>query len=114
MQSLFGPKLYIAFGYLFLTSIIVALTTATATILMCYFHLCAEDYRWHFRAFLAGGGSAFWLMAYGLLYWATKLQLPGLANKVLYLGYLLLLCLLDFFVTGTIGFVATYAFLRVI
>lgn len=105
---------------------------------MCYFHLCAEDYRsasidlssrspkvskltsrfalhrWHWRAFLAGGGSAFWLLAYGLFYWATKLELPGIANKVLFLGYLLLISLLDFFITGAIGFVSCYLFLRVI
>ena len=45
MQSLFGAKVYYAFGFLALTSVIVALTTAATTILMCYFHLCAEDYR---------------------------------------------------------------------
>ncbi|ORY89710.1 hypothetical protein BCR35DRAFT_287713 [Leucosporidium creatinivorum] len=114
LQSLFGAKIYFAFGFLALTSVIVALTTATTTILMCYFHLCAEDYRWHWRAFLAGGGSAFWLLAYGLFYWATKLELPGIANKVLFLGYLLLISLLDFFITGAIGFVSCYLFLRVI
>lgn len=81
---------------------------------MCYFHLCAEEYRWHWRAFLAGGGSAFWLLAYGLLYWATRLHLDGFANKVLYLGYLLLISLVSFLVTGAFGFVACYAFLRVI
>jgi transmembrane 9 superfamily member 2/4 len=70
--------------------------------------------RWHWRAFLAGGGSAFWLLAYGLFYWATKLELPGIANKVLFLGYLLLISLLDFFITGAIGFVSCYLFLRVI
>lgn len=45
MQSLFGAKAYVAFGFLALTSSVVALTTATVAILMCYFHLCAEDYR---------------------------------------------------------------------
>lgn len=45
LQSLFGAKIYFAFGFLALTTVIVALTTATTTILMCYFHLCAEDYR---------------------------------------------------------------------
>ena len=71
-------------------------------------------HRWHWRAFLAGGGSAFWLLAYGLFYWATRLELPGIANKVLFLGYLLLISLLDFFITGAIGFVSCYLFLRII
>ncbi|KAM0746172.1 endosomal P24A protein [Meredithblackwellia eburnea MCA 4105] len=114
MQSLFGAKVYYAFGFLALTFAVVALTTATSTILLSYFLLSAEEYRWHWRSFLAGGGSAFWLLAYGILYWATRLHLDGFANKVLYLGYLLILTALSFLITGSIGFVSTYAFLRVI
>ncbi|KAK4703342.1 transmembrane 9 superfamily member 2/4, partial [Phenoliferia sp. Uapishka_3] len=114
MQSLFGAKVYYAFGFLALTFAVVALTTATTTILMCYFWLCAEEYRWQWRSFLAGGGSAFWLLAYGLLYWMTRLHLDGFANKVLYLGYLLLISFLCFLITGAIGFVSCWAFLRVI
>lgn len=70
--------------------------------------------RWHWRSFLAGAGSSFYIFAYGLLYWASKLHLPGFANKVLYLGYLALVSGLSGIVTGTIGFAATWGFLRVI
>ncbi len=84
--------------------------------------------RWHWRAFLTGGGSAFWLLAYGLFYWASRLSLDSLSSVILYLGYLLLLVLLDFLVTGTsnllwqpfhliwfpgtIGFLASYWAIR--
>ena len=78
----------------------VALTTATVTILFTYFVLCAEDYRWHWRAFVTGGGSAFWLLAYGLFYWASRLSLDSFSSVVVYMGYLLLLALFDFLVTG--------------
>lgn len=61
-------------------------------------------YRWHWRAFLAGGGSAFWLFAYGVFYWASRLSLGSFSSVVLYMGYLLLLCLLDFLVTGRSSF----------
>ncbi|KAL1718886.1 hypothetical protein EV715DRAFT_252107 [Schizophyllum commune] len=108
MSSLFASRAYYAFGFLALTAGVVALTTATVTILFTYFILCAEEYRWHWRAFLTGGGSAFWLLAYGLFYWASRLSLDSFSSVVLYLGYLLLLVLLDFLVTGTIGFLASY------
>jgi transmembrane 9 superfamily member 2/4 len=85
--------------------------------------------RWHWRAFLTGGGSAFWLLAYGLFYWISRLSLDSFSSVVLYLGYLFLLVLLDFLVTGwsfpasltqrlitfpvgTIGFLATYWAIR--
>ncbi|KAL0955960.1 hypothetical protein HGRIS_002142 [Hohenbuehelia grisea] len=111
LSSLFASRAYYAFGFLALTAIVVALTTATVTILFSYFVLCAEEYRWHWRAFLTGGGSAFWLLAYGLFYWASRLSLD-FSGVVLYLGYLLLLVLLDFLVTGTIGFLASYWAIR--
>lgn len=110
-----------------------ALTTATVTILYVYFALCAEDYRWHWRAFMTGGGSSFWLFAYGvspppcllshsesfadtpltqLFYWATRLELPGLSNKILFLGYLSLLTLVNFVLFGTIGWGASWMAVR--
>ena len=86
--------------------------------------------RWHWRAFLTGGGNAIWLLAYGLFYWASRLSLDSFSSVALYMGYLFLLVLLDFLVTGqppssaflgkyliaftsfdrsgTIGFLATY------
>lgn len=108
MSSLFASRAYYAFGFLALTAGVVALTTATVSILFTYFLLCAEEYRWHWRAFLTGGGSAFWLLAYGLFYWASRLSLGSFQSACLYLGYLLLIALFDFLVTGTIGFLAAY------
>ncbi|KAJ7901870.1 Nonaspanin TM9SF [Mycena olivaceomarginata] len=108
LSSLFASRAYYAFGFLALTAGIVGLTTATVSILFTYFCLCAEEYRWHWRAFLTGGGSAFWLLAYGLFFWASRLSLHSMSSAILYLGYLFLLVLLDFLITGTIGFLASY------
>lgn len=112
MNSLFGTKIYYAFGFLTLTFVVTALTTATVTVLYVYFALCAEDYRWQWRAFLTGGGQAFWLFLYGLFYWATRLDLDGFSNRVLYLGYLSTLTLLDFLLFGTIGWLASFVAIR--
>ncbi|SNX84730.1 related to endosomal protein EMP70 precursor [Melanopsichium pennsylvanicum] len=112
LNSMFGTKIYYAFGFLALAFIITATTAATVTILFAYFHLCAEDYRWQWRAFMTGGSGAIWFVAYGLFFWATRLELPGLANKMLFLGYLSILSLLFFTLFGAIGFLATYAALR--
>lgn len=116
MSSLFASRAYYAFGFLALTAGVVTLTTGTVTILFTYFNLCAEEYRcvefplfvacrvyscrWHWRAFLTGGGSAFWILAYGLFYWMSRLSLDSLSSVTLYLGYLFLISLFDFLVTG--------------
>ncbi|KAJ2918522.1 hypothetical protein MD484_g1852, partial [Candolleomyces efflorescens] len=108
LSSLFASRAYYAFGFLALTATIVLITTATVSILFTYFILCAEEYRWHWRSFLIGGGSAFWILAYGLFYWASRLKLDSKTSAVLYLGYLFLIALLDFLITGTVGFLASY------
>ncbi|TCD69794.1 hypothetical protein EIP91_006107 [Steccherinum ochraceum] len=108
LSSLFASRAYYAFGFLALTAGVVALTTATVSILFTYFVLCAEEYRWHWRAFLAGGGSAVWLFAYGIFFWASRLTLGSFSSVILYMGYLMLLSILQFLITGTIGFLATY------
>jgi len=108
LTSLFASRAYYAFGFIALTAGVVTLTTSTVSILFVYFILCAEEYRWHWRAFLIGGGSAFWVFGYGLYYWATRLSLDSLSGQVIYFGYLFLLTLVNFLTTGTIGFMASY------
>ncbi|KAH9166904.1 endosomal P24A protein [Lactarius sanguifluus] len=112
LSSLFASRAYYAYGFLALAAGVVGLTTATVTILFTYFVLCAEEYRWHWRAFLTGGGNAIWLLAYGIFYLVSRLSLDSFSSVALYFGYLFLFAIFDFLVTGTIGFLATYWAIR--
>ena len=100
INSLFGSRVYYAFGFLTLTFVVTAATTAMVSILTCYCHLCAEDYRWQWRSFITGGASAFWLFLYGMYYCLMRLSLPDLSSQVLFVGYLLMLSALDFLLFG--------------
>ena len=40
------PQFYYLFGFLFLVFIILIITCAEITIVLCYFQLCSEDYHW--------------------------------------------------------------------
>lgn len=100
MSSIWLSKVYYMFGFLFLCYGLMIATTAAVTILLVYFLLCAEDYHWHWRAFLAAGASAFYVFLHAVAYWATKLQLGGLVGGVLYLGYSALISFLVFILTG--------------
>jgi hypothetical protein len=55
LNSIWGHKLYYVFGFLLLVFLILLITVVESTILLCYFHLCAEEYRWWWRAFLTVG-----------------------------------------------------------
>ena len=100
MSSIWFSKIYYMFGFLFLCYGLMIMTCAAATVLLVYFLLCAENYNWQWRSFLAAGMSAVYIFVNCLVYWVTKLSLSGFVGGVLYIGYSLLISLLFFILTG--------------
>ncbi|TPX14065.1 uncharacterized protein E0L32_000459 [Thyridium curvatum] len=112
MSSIWFSKIYYMFGFLFLCYGLMIITCAAVTVLMVYFLLCAENYHWQWRAFLAAGTSAAYIFANAMIYWVSKLSLGGLSGSVLYIGYSALISFLFFILTGSIGFFASWWFTR--
>lgn len=111
-NSLWFHKIYYMFGFLFVCYILMIITTATVTILLTYFLLCAENYQWQWRAFFASGACSFYILFQALIYLIYKMSLGGFISYVLYIGYSLLLAFTAFVLTGTIGFIASFFFIR--
>ncbi|KAK2749397.1 hypothetical protein FQN57_006329 [Myotisia sp. PD_48] len=112
MNSLWTNKIYYMFGFLFLCYGLMIMTSASTTILLAYFLLCAEDYRWHWRTFIGAGMTGGYVFINALIFWATRVSFGGLTGAVLYLGYSALLGFLVFVLTGTIGFFASWVFIH--
>jgi len=112
LSSIWSSHIYYMYGFLFLVFIILIITCSETTILLCYFHLCAEDYHWWWRSFLTSGCTAFYLFGYCVHYFLTKLEIEGAASTFLYLGYTSVMVFLFFLLTGTIGFFACFWFTR--
>ncbi|XP_044924120.1 transmembrane 9 superfamily member 2 isoform X2 [Mustela putorius furo] len=104
-------QMYFMFGFLFLVFIILLITCSEATVLLCYFHLCAEDYRWWWRAFFTSSFTAVYLFIYAVHYFFSKLQITGFASSILYFGYTMVIVLIFFLFTGTIGFFSCFWFI---
>lgn len=68
---------YYMFGFLFLVYLILIITCSEATILLAYFHLCAEDYHWWWRSFMTSGFTAIYLFIYCVHFFNTKLTISG-------------------------------------
>ncbi|KAM9850058.1 transmembrane 9 superfamily protein member 5 isoform 2-T2 [Aulostomus maculatus] len=112
LNSIWSHQMYYMFGFLFLVFIILLITCSEATILLCYFHLCAEDYHWWWRSFLTSGFTAVYLFIYAVHYFFSKLQIIGAASTILYFGYTMIMVLMFFLFTGTIGFFACFWFVN--
>eukprot|EP00092_Neocalanus_flemingeri_P033108 GFUD01036003.1.p1 GENE.GFUD01036003.1~~GFUD01036003.1.p1 ORF type:complete len:661 (+),score=167.98 GFUD01036003.1:53-2035(+) len=112
LNSIWSSQIYYMYGFLFLVFIILIITCSETTILLCYFHLCAEDYHWWWRSFLTSGFTAFYLAIYCVHYFITKLDIEGAGSTFLYFGYTSVMVFCFFLLTGTIGFFACFWFVR--
>lgn len=130
LNNIWFGRIYYMFGFLFLGYGIMIITCTAVTILLVYFLLCAENYHWQWRAFLAAGASGGYVFINALLYWMINLSFGSLTGAVLYLGYSALLSFLFFILTGqlrypwlqlhrtltvfpgTIGFFSSWAFVH--
>lgn len=104
LTSLWTGRIYYMFGFLFVCYGIMILTTACTTILLVYFLLCAEDYRWQWRAFLGSGMTGVYVFVIALWFWVTRISFGGLTGAILYVGYSALIGFLVFVLTGKSGF----------
>lgn len=112
LNSIWSSQIYYMYGFLFIVFLILIITCSETTILLCYFHLCAEDYHWWWRSFLTSGFTAFYLAIYCIHYFITKLDIVGSASTFLYFGYTSVMVFCFFLLTGTIGFFACLWFVR--
>jgi len=112
LNSIWSSQIYYMYGFLFLVFLILVITCSETTILLCYFHLCAEDYHWWWRSFLTSGFTAFYLAIYCIHYFITKLDIEGAASTFLYFGYTSIMVICFFLLTGSIGFFACFWFVR--
>ncbi|CAI9285646.1 unnamed protein product [Lactuca saligna] len=114
LTSIWLQQFYYIFGFLFIVFLILIVTCAEITIVLCYFQLCSEDYLWWWRAYLTSGSSALYLFLYSVFYFFTKLNITKGVSGILYFGYMLIASYAFFVLTGTIGFYACFWFTRLI
>ncbi|KAA8535358.1 hypothetical protein F0562_030361 [Nyssa sinensis] len=55
LTSIWLQQFYYIFGFLFIVFVILIVTCAEITIVLCYFQLCSEDYLWWWRSYLTSG-----------------------------------------------------------
>ncbi|GFR87137.1 transmembrane 9 superfamily member [Elysia marginata] len=109
--AIWENQYYYLFGFLFLVFIILVVSVSQIAVVMVYFQLCGEDYHWWWRTFIVSGGSAFYVLAYSVFYFITKLDITEFIPSLLYFGYTFLIVFTFWILTGTVGFFAAYWFI---
>lgn len=113
-QSVWQDKsgYYYVFGFLSVVSLILIVTVAETTVVTVYIQLCSENYEWWWQSFLVGGSSSVWIFMYCIWYYFAKLHITGFLSSILFFTYSFLACLVYGLLTGTVGFLSAYAFVR--
>ena len=103
LTSLWMDQYYYVFGFLLLVWLLLIITCAEISIVLTYFVLCAEDYKWWWRSALVPAASGCYLYAYCVYYFSTNLNMPQGVPQLLYFSYMGLVALIFSFVTGAVS-----------
>merc|ERR1719217_1844921 len=114
LSSIWQHQIYYMFGFLVLVLVILVLTCAEISITLTYFQLTAEDYHWWWRSFLCSAFSGVYVFLYTILYFNTRLQIEKVVSIVLYFGYSFIMSALCFMLTGSVGMISTFYFVKAI
>jgi len=116
LSSIWQHRFYYLFGFMALVLVILVVTCAEITIVMCYFQLCSEDYHWWWRSYLTSGASAIYLFLYAGYYLITRIHLAKatVASASIFFGYIVILSYGFFVLTGFAGFISCFFFIRII
>ena len=106
MTSVWLQRFYYVFGFLALVLLILIITCAEISIVLCYFQLCGENYHWWWRSFLSSASSALYVYAYSTFYFFTKMEAMYMLTGMLYFGYMAMIALGFALLTGCVGFYA--------
>lgn len=75
-------------------------------------NVCEQNYHWWWQSFLVGASSALWIYVYLIYYFFSRLHISGFVSSLLFFAYGGAACALYGLLTGTVGFLAAYAFVR--
>merc|ERR1712007_202521 len=97
-----------------LVLLILIVTCVEISIAMTYFQLTSEDYRWWWSSFLSSGTSGIYVFIYSIMYFWSRLQIDRPVSMLLYFGYMGILSVMFFLLTGSIGTVSSFYFVKAI
>lgn len=110
-SSLWFNKIFYMFGFLFFCFLLMILTTCLITVLMVYYTLCSENYKWQWKSIFIGGGCAIYVFIHSLFLMGGE-KLGGFTSMVLYTGYSIVISLLVFLCCSSVGFISSLFFVR--
>merc|ERR1712196_764055 len=102
--SFWNYKFYYVYGFMFLVYVILVIVTVCVTIVVTYFLLNNEDYRWPWTSFLASCSTACYVFLYSVYNFFMKTKMSGFFQTIFYFGYMFMFCAALGVMCGTLGY----------
>lgn len=113
MASVWHHSFYYLFAFLFGVLIILVVTSAEISIVITYLQLCNGNHRIWWRSFFNTASIAIYILLYSFFYYHQELStMVRFSSIILYFGYMLVMSLTVAIFCGTVGFIASYWFVR--
>jgi transmembrane 9 superfamily protein 2/4 len=114
LSSIWHQEYYHMFLCLFVVFVLLAITCAEVSVVLCYVRLVNEDWRWWWPSFWAAGSSGAYVFLYSLYILVTS---PGadpahVVSNSLFVIYSALIALGFALLTGSIGCLSSLTFVR--
>jgi len=110
--SFWNYKFYYVYGFMFLVYVILTIVTVCVTIVVTYFLLNNEDYRWPWTSFAASCSTSGYVFLYSVYYFFIKTKMSGFFQTIFYFGYMFMFCAALGVMCGTLGYCGCSVFVR--
>ncbi|KAF7721448.1 hypothetical protein EC973_004672 [Apophysomyces ossiformis] len=103
---------YYMYLRLLLITILVIVSTIEISVVITYFTLCKEDYRWWWKSFGLSSASSVYLIIFAFHHYIFMGGISGLIPTLIYFYHNIMVSIIYGVCMGTIGFLSTFFFVR--
>ncbi|KAJ8907799.1 hypothetical protein NDN08_007903 [Rhodosorus marinus] len=114
MNSIWQDSVFVMFGVLALVFLILVVVCVELSVVITYLTLSGEEHRWWWRSFLAPSSSGLYVFLFSIFYVFSQPALQGMhfISMILYFGYMTIISIAFFLVTGVVGFTSSFYFVH--
>ncbi len=112
MKSIWKSSFYYMFGFLLFSIILQTILSTQIAIIITYFQLCKKNYKWWWKCFVVAGSPAIWIFLFSIYYYVDVLKVKLISSTIMYFSYMLIISFSLFIISGSIGVISTFFFLK--
>lgn len=114
LESIWEHKTFHLTGVLVLLWVLTSAVVGLVTIVLVYFTISDQDYKWWWKSFCFGASIGPYFFFYSLLFYFHFSKMNGLFTFFTFAIYSLILSLFLSFFFGAVGFISTHRFIKLI